>query len=100
MHPRNRHAGRYDFAALAKSVPDLAPFVTLNPSKEATTLISKSANLPVVLKALRRVKPADTRILEMSQGQKKSRVVAWTFLGKKQREEWRRRRWAQGRELL
>ncbi|MFH1018315.1 MAG: 23S rRNA (adenine(1618)-N(6))-methyltransferase RlmF [Pseudomonadota bacterium] len=59
-----------------------------------STLISKSANLPSVLKALERVKPADTRTIEMSQGQKKSRVVAWTFLDKKQGEEWRRRRWA------
>ena len=59
-----------------------------------STLISKSANLPSVLKALERVKPADMRTIEMSQGQKKSRGVAWTFLDKKQREEWRRRRWA------
>lgn len=59
-----------------------------------STLISKSANLPSVLKSLERVKPADMRTIEMSQGQKKSRVVAWTFIDRKQREEWCRRRWA------
>jgi 23S rRNA (adenine1618-N6)-methyltransferase len=59
-----------------------------------STLISKSANLESVMKALGRAKAADTRTIEMSQGQKKSRVVAWTFLNKKQREEWRQRRWA------
>lgn len=59
-----------------------------------STLISKSANLENVMKALGRVQPADTRTIEMSQGQKKSRLVAWTFLDQKRREEWRRRRWA------
>ena len=59
-----------------------------------STLISKSANLPSVLKALERVKPSDTRTIEMTQGQKKSRIVAWTFLDQKQRQEWRLRRWA------
>jgi 23S rRNA (adenine1618-N6)-methyltransferase len=58
-----------------------------------STLISKSENLPSVLKALERVKPAETRVIEMSQGQKKSRIVAWTFLDKKRQEQWRRRRW-------
>jgi 23S rRNA (adenine1618-N6)-methyltransferase len=58
-----------------------------------STLISKAANLERVMKALERAKPSDTRTIEMSQGQKKSRVVAWTFLDKKQREEWRRQRW-------
>ncbi len=59
-----------------------------------STLISKSANLESVMRALGRVHAADTRTIEMSQGQKKSRIAAWTFLDKKQREEWRRRRWA------
>lgn len=44
-----------------------------------TTLVSKSANLPAVHRALRRVEAADIRTLEMAQGQKKSRIVAWTF---------------------
>ena len=57
-------------------------------------MISKSANLPSVLKSLERVKTADMRTIEMSQGQKKSRVVAWTFIDRKQREEWCRRRGA------
>ena len=59
-----------------------------------STLISKSANLPGVLKALKRANPADARTIAMSQGQKKSRLVAWTFLDQKRRDEWRRRRWA------
>ncbi|WP_130932165.1 RlmF-related methyltransferase, partial [Pseudomonas sp. Sample_24] len=31
LHPRNRHQGRYDFAALIKSTPELAKFVIINP---------------------------------------------------------------------
>ncbi len=30
LHPRNRHSGRYDFAALIASHPPLAPFVAVN----------------------------------------------------------------------
>lgn len=59
-----------------------------------STLVSRSESLPAVSKALERVKPALTRVVEMSQGQKKSRLVAWTFLDEKSRAEWRRLRWA------
>ena len=31
LHPRNRHQGRYDFAALIKSCPALKDFVIINP---------------------------------------------------------------------
>ncbi|HZU52560.1 MAG TPA: RlmF-related methyltransferase, partial [Holophagaceae bacterium] len=44
-----------------------------------TTLVSKSANLPTVHRTLRRVEAGDIRTIEMAQGQKKSRIVAWTF---------------------
>jgi 23S rRNA (adenine1618-N6)-methyltransferase len=44
-----------------------------------TTLVSKENALPVLERALTRVGVADRRVLPMSQGQKKSRVLAWTF---------------------
>jgi 23S rRNA (adenine1618-N6)-methyltransferase len=31
LHPRNRHRGRYDFAELTRSLPELAPFVIRTP---------------------------------------------------------------------
>ena len=31
LHPRNRHQGRYDFPALLRGCPELAPFVIVNP---------------------------------------------------------------------
>ena len=58
-----------------------------------TTLIAKSAHLPGVRQALKRAGVLEVRVLEMAQGQKKSRIVAWTFLGEEERNEWRRTRW-------
>lgn len=45
-----------------------------------TTLLSKSAHLPLVEQALARAQAAGVRIIPMRQGQKQSRLVAWTFL--------------------
>ncbi|MDD2685551.1 MAG: 23S rRNA (adenine(1618)-N(6))-methyltransferase RlmF [Gallionella sp.] len=53
-----------------------------------TTLISKSATLPHVYRALKYVGASENRTIEMSQGQKKSRFIAWTFLDKSQRQAW------------
>ena len=44
-----------------------------------TTLVSKSANLPRLRDALRDVRASDVKIIEMAQGQKKSRILAWKF---------------------
>jgi 23S rRNA (adenine1618-N6)-methyltransferase len=44
-----------------------------------TTLVSKSSNLPGVKAALRNAFVRDSRVIEMKQGQKTSRIVAWTF---------------------
>jgi 23S rRNA (adenine1618-N6)-methyltransferase len=44
-----------------------------------TTLISKSANLPFIYYALEQAKVSEGRTIEMAQGQKISRFVAWTF---------------------
>jgi 23S rRNA (adenine1618-N6)-methyltransferase len=54
-----------------------------------TTLISKSATLPCVYRALKKAGVMDSRTIQMAQGQKKSRIVAWTFLDEKQRRAWR-----------
>jgi 23S rRNA (adenine1618-N6)-methyltransferase len=44
-----------------------------------TTLVSKSEHLPRLEKILRQVKAAEMKIIDMAQGQKKSRILAWTF---------------------
>ena len=48
-------------------------------SRWFTSLISKSASLPGVYDALKNAGVTDTRTIEMAQGQKKSRLIAWTF---------------------
>ena len=55
-----------------------------------TTLISKSASLPGVYRALESAGVLDSRTIEMTQGQKQSRFVAWTFLDASGRRAWRR----------
>lgn len=58
-----------------------------------TSLISKSSNLPAVRAAWKKARVAESRILEMTQGEKTSRIVAWTFLDAEAQEAWRSRRW-------
>lgn len=53
-----------------------------------TTLISKSSSLPHVYRALKYSGAKDNRTIEMSQGQKKSRILAWTFMDKNQQRDW------------
>jgi 23S rRNA (adenine1618-N6)-methyltransferase len=44
-----------------------------------TTLLSKSANLPRVQAALKKAGAPRVKVVDMSQGQKRSRIVAWGF---------------------
>ena len=53
-----------------------------------TTLVSKQSNLVALQKILDKVEVAEFRIIEMSQGQKNSRILAWSFLTKFQQENW------------
>lgn len=53
-----------------------------------TTMISKSSSLPHVYRALKYSGAKDNRTIEMSQGQKKSRILAWSFMDKDQQREW------------
>ncbi|MBM3105446.1 23S rRNA (adenine(1618)-N(6))-methyltransferase RlmF [Pseudomonas sp. P66] len=44
-----------------------------------TSLVSKASNLPGIEAALKKAGAQEVRIVEMGQGQKQSRMVAWTF---------------------
>lgn len=56
-----------------------------------SSLISRSASLPAVYRALRQAGVYDSRTITMAQGQKQSRLVAWTYLDPAQRAAWWRR---------
>ncbi|MCG9879944.1 MAG: 23S rRNA (adenine(1618)-N(6))-methyltransferase RlmF [Bacteroidia bacterium] len=58
-----------------------------------TTLISKGSSIDELGKFLREVGVQDLKMIEMSQGHKTSRFIAWTFLTIPQQKEWRRQRW-------
>lgn len=50
-----------------------------------TTLVSRADNLPAIYRLLRQAGARQVRTVEMRQGQKQSRFVAWTFGGDRQR---------------
>ena len=58
-----------------------------------TTLVSKKETLPGVYRALQTAGATTVRTIEMAQGQKKSRLVAWTFLTAAQQDTWHKARW-------
>ena len=53
-----------------------------------TTLVSKKENLPAIYKALKAVKPYEVKTVEMKQGQKITRFVAWTYHNAQMQKAW------------
>lgn len=60
-----------------------------------TSLVSKSENLKPLQHQLEKAGVMTQKIIEMAQGNKKSRFIAWTFLNEKQRKTWSGHRWKQ-----
>jgi 23S rRNA (adenine1618-N6)-methyltransferase len=54
-----------------------------------TTLVSKKDNIRSLYKTLNKVGAVDIKTIEMAQGQKISRFIAWTFLSEKQQKDWK-----------
>lgn len=54
-----------------------------------TTLVSKKENLPNIYKTLSKVQAVEIKTIDMAQGQKISRIVAWTFLSESQQKNWK-----------
>ena len=50
-----------------------------------SSLVSKKDNLQPLYRILRKAKVADFKVVEMAQGQKTSRFIAWTYVQKSQR---------------
>lgn len=53
-----------------------------------TTLISKKENVAVLKGQLAKLNVKEVKVVEMAQGQKISRFVAWSFMDKSQRQTW------------
>ncbi|MBT6235295.1 MAG: 23S rRNA (adenine(1618)-N(6))-methyltransferase RlmF [Bacteroidetes bacterium] len=55
-----------------------------------STLVSKEGNLKDIYESLRNVKAQQVKTIDMGQGNKSSRVVAWSYYTAKERKQWRR----------
>jgi 23S rRNA (adenine1618-N6)-methyltransferase len=51
--------------------------------------VSKGENLASIYRTLNKVSPVEIKTIDMAQGQKTSRIVAWTFLSEKQQKAWK-----------
>ena len=58
-----------------------------------STLISKESNLKTVYKALEKAEVFGYETIPMGQGNKTSRIVAWTFLDVEEQTKWKNTRW-------
>ncbi|NRD22897.1 23S rRNA (adenine(1618)-N(6))-methyltransferase RlmF [Winogradskyella litoriviva] len=58
-----------------------------------TSLISKEVTLKPTYKILQKVNATDVKTIEMGQGNKISRFIAWTFLTEKEQKDWVAERW-------
>ncbi|MDP5201028.1 23S rRNA (adenine(1618)-N(6))-methyltransferase RlmF [Flavobacterium sp. DG2-3] len=54
-----------------------------------TTLVSKKENLPAIYKTLKKVNTVSVKTIDMAQGQKNSRIVAWSFLNEQESKSWK-----------
>ena len=53
-----------------------------------TSLVSNKENIKSMKKSLAKLGATTVKVIEMTQGNKKSRVVVWTFLTEKEQHEW------------
>lgn len=53
-----------------------------------TCLVSKKDNLKALQKALRKTSACEVKVIEMAQGQKQSRFLAWTYIPTEARTPW------------
>ena len=58
-----------------------------------TSLVSKEASLPLIVRVLQAAHVRERRVIEMTHGQKRTRIIAWTFMDERQRRDWRGARW-------
>jgi 23S rRNA (adenine1618-N6)-methyltransferase len=57
-----------------------------------TSLVSRADHLRNIHKVLKKFEVAHSHTIHMSQGQKMSRVICWTYLDESKRREWRERK--------
>lgn len=58
-----------------------------------STVVSKQSHLKRIYDALKKAEAIEVRTIPMGQGNKSSRIVAWTFLTREQQDIWMNTRW-------
>jgi len=58
-----------------------------------STLVSKQSHLKNVYDALKTEEAIEVKTIQMGQGNKSGRIVAWTYLTREEQEKWRMTRW-------
>ena len=58
-----------------------------------STLVSKQTHLKSMYSALKNAGAIEVKTIEMSHGNKTSRIVAWTWLTREQQSNWKKNRW-------
>jgi len=58
-----------------------------------TTLVSKQSNLDFFYHSLKNYNVVKSKTIAMGQGNKKSRILAWTFMNNQELEHWANKRW-------
>jgi 23S rRNA (adenine1618-N6)-methyltransferase len=58
-----------------------------------STLVSKESNLKSIYRTLEQVEAFGIETIPMGQGNKISRIVAWTFLTTEEQNKWKNTRW-------
>ena len=59
-----------------------------------STLVSKQSYLNNIYEALKKVKATEIKTIQMGQGNKISRIVAWTFLTESKQKNWADEKWS------
>jgi 23S rRNA (adenine1618-N6)-methyltransferase len=58
-----------------------------------SSLVAKKTHLTAIYDALEQAKATEVKTIPMGQGNKVTRIVAWTFLTKAEKQAWRRAHW-------
>lgn len=58
-----------------------------------STLVSKQSNLKSIYKLLEKVEALQIKTIPMGTGNKSTRIITWSFLSKKEQNEWIESRW-------
>ncbi|MEM8892372.1 MAG: 23S rRNA (adenine(1618)-N(6))-methyltransferase RlmF [Bacteroidota bacterium] len=59
-----------------------------------TSLVSREKHIPILQKILKKTEAKQVEFIPMGQGNKVSRIIAWSFLSQDQQEKWAKAKWS------